>query len=193
MPVHALTLTATQLICSRDEKSLFKPVSFHLESGIGLVINGPNGIGKTTLLRVLAGLLPPLGGKIICSVPLQQQLAYLGPHNGVKSLLTPLEYLHYFTNSEGHEVLAQWGLIDLKNQPCGQLSSGQKQRLALSRVMAANASIWILDEPLTALDKQGETIFNAVLDRHLIAGGIAVIASHQELANKNFQKISLEI
>ncbi len=202
MPIQPLTLTASHLGCSRDERLLFKPIHFTLESGMGLMVEGPNGIGKTTLLRVLATLLPPLCGEIKCNIPMRENIAYLGPHNGVKALLTPLEYLKYFAVSfarhcEGSltrndKVLEQLQLAQLKHKPCAQLSSGQKQRVALARIVLSNALIWILDEPMTALDQAGEGIFAQLLKTHLDAGKIAIIASHQALTEDRLQKIRLE-
>jgi heme exporter protein A len=193
MHVQGLTFNAAHLGCSRDEQLLFKPVSFALQSGEGLMVEGANGIGKTTLLRVLAGLLSPACGTVTCSQPVQKNLAYLGPHNAVKGLLTPMEYLKYMTPGKDiSSVLEQLQLKSLENKPCTSLSSGQKQRVALARIVLSKASLWILDEPMTALDKQGEHIFATLLQTHLTQGGIAIIATHQALPNNHLQKIMLE-
>jgi heme exporter protein A len=200
MTTQDFTLSASHLGCSRDEQLLFKPVSFALQAGEGLIVEGPNGVGKTTLLRVLAGLLPPACGHI--AVP--KSLAYLGPHNGVKGLLTPVEYLKFYAptlpssprvddgllKNDGN-IIDQLGLTGLEHKPCAQLSSGQKQRVALARIVLSNTTVWILDEPMTALDKQGEQIFANILNAHLSQGGIAVIATHQAI-NYPLKKIILE-
>ncbi len=183
MTTQDFTLSATHLGCSRDEQLLFKPVSFALQAGEGLIVEGPNGVGKTTLLRVLAGLLPPACGQI--SVP--KSLTYLGPHNGVKGLLTVIEYLKYFAKSQASVDFLQ----GLEHKPCAQLSSGQKQRVALARIVLSNAKLWILDEPMTALDKQGEQIFANILNTHLSQGNMAIIATHQTI-NHQLKKIILE-
>ncbi len=194
MPIQDLTFEVSHLGCSRDEHLLFKPISFALRAGMGLIIEGPNGIGKTTLLRVLAGLLPPECGSVICSLPIKKNLAYLGPHNAVKGLLTPLEYLNYFAQNHlmQQEVLDKLQLTGLVHKPIARLSSGQKQRVALARILLSNASIWILDEPMTALDKMGEKIFANLLQDHLKQGGVAIIATHQALNGQSLQTIMLE-
>lgn len=193
MPRQDFTFNADHLGCGRDEQLLFKPVSFALQAGMGLVVEGQNGVGKTTLLRVLAGLLSPLCGSITCSLPIKQNVAYLGPQNAVKGLLSPIEYLHYFASLKADDaVLEKLQLGALKHKPCASLSSGQKQRVALARVILSGATIWILDEPTTALDKQGELIFSEILNTHLSQGGIAMIATHQAIKHNPLQKIILE-
>ncbi|MFA6037099.1 MAG: heme ABC exporter ATP-binding protein CcmA [Legionellales bacterium] len=189
--VQEITFNAAHLGCSRDEQLLFKPLSFALKSGEALIIEGPNGIGKTTLLRVLTGLLQPLCGQISCNVPIKENVAYLGPHNAVKGLLTPKEYLNYFSTFD-EAVLAQLQLTGLENKTCASLSSGQKQRVALARIVLSKKPIWILDEPMTALDKQGEQIFAQLLQTHLEQKGIAIIATHHVLTENHFKKIILE-
>lgn len=193
MPVQAITLNAAHLGASRDEQLLFKPVSFALQSGEALIIEGANGIGKTTLLRTVVGLLTPVCGQLNCNVSIKENIAYLGPHNAVKGLLTPKEYLHYFAPAQDMDaVLKQWQLKSFENKPCASLSSGQKQRVALARIALSQRSIWVLDEPMTALDKQGENIFFEHLSAHLAQKGIAIIATHHALAENNFKKIILE-
>ena len=186
--IQDCTLRVSYLGCSRDEQLLFKPVSFALQAGEGLIVEGPNGVGKTTLLRVLSGLLPQACGEINCSLPIREHVAYLGPHNAVKGLLTPLEYLKYYTKSQDTVDFLQ----GLEYKPCAMLSSGQKQRVALARVVLSNAKLWILDEPMTALDKVGEILFANLLQTHLSAGGIAIIATHQKIALDHLQKLMLE-
>lgn len=191
MTVQDFTFAAAHLGCSRDETLLFKPVNFNLRNGEGIVVEGINGIGKTTLLRVLAGLLPPLCGKINSTIPIRESLAYLGPHNAVKGLLTPLEYLT-MTAIPLSDIMNQLQLKTLAHKPCATLSSGQKQRVALARIVSSQKPLWILDEPMTALDKSGEAIFAELLKTHLAQGGIAIIATHQALPLP-LKKLVLEI
>lgn len=189
--IQAITFNAAHLGASRDEQLLFKPLSFTLQSGEALLIEGPNGIGKTTLLRILTGLLQPQCGQISCSIPIKENVAYLGPHNAVKALLTPKEYLNYFSTFE-ENILAQLQLKGLENKPCASLSSGQKQRVAIARIVLSKKPIWILDEPMTALDKHGEKIFAQLLQMHLEQKGIAIIATHHVMTDNHFKKIILE-
>lgn len=196
MTIQPLTFQAHLLGGSREEALLFKPISFSLKSGTGIWVEGANGVGKTTLLRVLAGLLPQTCGQISCNLPIRQNVAYLGPHNGVKGLLTPVEYLSYFVKDDVYahinSILSTLQLKGLEHKPCATLSSGQKQRVALARVVLSKAPLWILDEPMTALDKHGEQLFANLLHDHLTQGGIAIIATHQILNETRMQKLILE-
>jgi heme exporter protein A len=188
MPIQPLSLCATHLSCGRQETLLFKPIGFSLASGDALVVEGVNGVGKTTLLRVLAGFLPPLSGMISCNIPMHNRVAYLGPQNGVKGLLTIKEIWGHADS----DLLRRLQLTGLENTPCANLSSGQKQRVALGRIVLSGAPIWILDEPMNALDKNGEAIFHELLAHHLAQGGIAVIATHQAITLPRLKAITLE-
>ena len=193
MPIQPLSYTVSHLGCSRNEQLLFKPISFTLESGRGLVVMGANGIGKTTLLRVLAGLLPPACGQINRNEG--YRVAYLGPHHALKGTLTPTEQLRYASVANHSQIvaaLAQVELLALSDMPCAHLSSGQKQRVALAQVALSAAPIWLLDEPMNALDSRGVALFITLLAQHLARGGMAVIATHQDIPMTGLHTLTLE-
>lgn len=191
-------LSVTQVSCSRDERTLFHQLSFTVQSGDMLQVEGPNGAGKTTLLRMLAGLSLPDEGEICWQdVALHrqrelfhQQMLYLGHHPGVKSVLTPFENLAFYQSVQGsndHEAiwdaLAQVDLVGYEDVPAAQLSAGQHRRVALARLWLTRAPLWILDEPLTAIDKSGVAKLVALFHRHTDNGGMIILTTHQDLDN----------
>ena len=180
----------------RGEKHLLRGVSFVLSSGELLQVVGPNGVGKTSLLRCVAGLLPTESGEVVWQgrqLPsgqdhFHQQLAYLAHVNGLKGELTALENLHYSVALKRHvdveELRATLHLLKIgqcADLPVRSLSAGQKRRLALARVMLTRATVWILDEPITNLDSAGITLFETCLAEHMKAGGMILTAAHQLL------------
>ena len=170
---------------------LWQAVSFQLSSG-GLVrIHGPNGIGKSTLLRVLAGLLTPLRGKIALggrsATPAMQRqaVAYLGHQTGLKADLTVRENLDLACALQGRrtrqlpdDVVAMMQLDRVRQTRARHLSAGQQRRLALGRLWLSPASIWLIDEPYANLDQEAQAIVNRLLSAHRRDGGVAIITAH---------------
>lgn len=189
-------LTLQQLACERDQRLLFSHLDCRCEAGSVLQVLGANGTGKTTLLRTLAGLMTPLmgeinwRGKVIRSAPdFAGQLLFLGHQTPVKGLLSPRENLHWLarlhqcdlacTTDRVDHALASVGLAGYESVPCQQLSAGQRRRVLLAQLYLSEASLWILDEPFTAIDARGVADLEALIERHRRAGGIAVLTSHQ--------------
>lgn len=180
----------------RGEKHLLRGVSFALYSGELLQVIGPNGVGKTSLLRSVAGLLPVESGEIFWrgqQLPegrddFHRELAHLAHVNGLKTDLTALENLRYgvsirraVTTEELRDTLKLLRIEACSDLPVRALSAGQKRRVALARVMLTRASLWILDEPITNLDKAGIALFEARIAEHIKSGGMVLTAAHQLL------------
>ena len=178
-------LTARGLGCERDGRVLFHDLNLDIHSGDVIELTGPNGSGKTTLLRALAGLTGDFDGSVSHTNP----LSYVGHRGGLNQQLTPLQNLRWSAAIEGIDVstnelaglLDAVGLAGYALTPCQQLSAGQQRRAALARLGLASASLWLLDEPLTALDDAGCTLVRDLLAKHRAAGGGALCATHQSL------------
>ena len=192
-------LEAVALACARDWRLLFEQLELRLEKGQMLQISGPNGSGKTSLLRLLCGLMQPTAGQILLQgQPLESQrselarnLLWIGHAAGIKGLLTPEENLawlcalHQPADREAiWQALAQVGLRGFEDVPCHTLSAGQQRRVALARLYLAPPPLWILDEPFTALDKHGVAQLEAHLARHCEQGGLVVLTTHHTLTEK---------
>src|SRR5277367_2466809 len=181
----------------RGDRHVLKGVSLSLASGQLLHIRGPNGSGKTTLLRVVCGLLRPEQGEVswnghsISGVRLEYQavLAYASHEPALKGDLTALENLHFavglkrrVSTEELRDSLAQTGAAGCADLPARVLSAGQRRRVAMARVLAMRASLWLLDEPFTNLDVAGSELMSALLRTHVADGGLALVVAHQELS-----------
>ena len=189
-------LSTKNLSAVRGERLLFSNVNFSVGPGQALHITGANGPGKTTLLRILAGLSEPEQGQVnwgpdnirSCREQYYQQLAYSGHQFGLRGDLTALENLRYLLHgftaeSTLIETLQQVGLDRCIHLHTRYLSQGQRRRLLLARLLAAQASCWILDEPLAALDSDGIEMVESLCTEHLLNNGILIITSHQNLSS----------
>ena len=190
-------LEAVGLACERDWRMLFEHLELHLAAGDMLQISGPNGSGKTSLLRLLSGLMRPTSGEIrLDGKPLAEQgselarmLLWIGHAAGIKDLLTAEENLawlcalHQPASREAiWQALAAVGLRGFEDVACHTLSAGQQRRVALARLYLESPPLWILDEPFTALDKQGVAQLEAHLAAHCERGGMVVLTTHHTLA-----------
>ncbi|HEY0287621.1 MAG TPA: cytochrome c biogenesis heme-transporting ATPase CcmA [Pseudomonas sp.] len=195
MPIPVLAASA--LACERDWRMLFENLDLCLTAGDMLQVSGPNGSGKTSLLRLLAGLMQPTAGEVLLhGEPLSQQkselahnLLWIGHAAGIKDLLTPAENLtwlcalHRAADPEAiWQALDAVGLRGFEDVPCHTLSAGQKRRVALARLYLPGPLLWILDEPFTALDKQGVAQLEQHLAEHCERGGMLVFTTHHTLS-----------
>lgn len=178
-----MTLLAVQdLAVARAGVPVLQGVSFALEAGRALVLRGPNGIGKTTLLRTVAGLQPPLEGQVQAA---PDRVTYAAHVDGVKATLTVTENLTFWARVFGTDAVGaamdRMALRDLAERRAANLSAGQKRRLGLARLLVSGRAIWVMDEPTVSLDAASVQLFAAVVRDHLADGGAALIATHIDL------------
>ncbi len=188
-----MELVVEALTCRRAGRRVVAPVSFRVPAGAAALLTGPNGVGKSSLLRVLAGLIPPDGGAArLGDLALGADpeawrggLAYAGHLDAVKPALTVAENLSAWAALYGgggvEAALARFGLSRLADMPAGWCSAGQKRRLGLARLLAADRPLWLLDEPTVSLDAASVETLAGAVRQHLAAGGLAVIATHAPL------------
>jgi heme exporter protein A len=187
---------AANLYCERDERVLFSQLSFSIAAGEVVQVQGANGSGKTTLLRILCGLNPDFSGDLLWQgQPVQEtrdtfnsRMFYLGHSPAINKTLTPLQNLRWYCASHGFSddaailaALAELGLAGYENIPCHQMSAGQQRRVSLARLILSQADLWILDEPFTALDKQGVAELERRIAVKANAGGAVILTTHHAL------------
>lgn len=186
--MKACRLTATQLACRRGERLLFAGLSLDLAGGQALQVAGPNGMGKSSLIRILAGLMRPYDGTVVRDgvIGLLDEKPALDEH-------LPLgKALAFWTHLDGQNAdYERLGLGELLDVPVRYLSTGQRKRAALARLIGQKAQIWLLDEPLNGLDTDAVAMTEALVADHCEAGGIALIASHQAFTLHGLNTMSL--
>ncbi|TPM30180.1 heme ABC exporter ATP-binding protein CcmA [Mesorhizobium sp. B2-3-4] len=188
-----MRLIAENLGGERGGEAVFSGIDFALEAGQALVVTGPNGSGKSTLLRVVAGLLPKAEGKVVVEgggdefPSVASACHYLGHQNAMKTALSVAENLRFWRdfNGEGHlgvgKALETVGLDGIGHLPFGYLSTGQRRRAAIAKLLVSHRPVWLLDEPTAGLDKASEERFAALMRGHCAEGGMIVAATHLPL------------
>ena len=199
-------LSADKLECVRNDRVLFSALSFAVESGEILMLEGRNGSGKTSLLRILCGIRLPDDGVVSwdgedifkLGPDYHDCISYVGHKDGVKLDLTPHENLRIAkamgkpnTDVEIEDALEFFDLYELEDVPTRTLSAGQQRRLALGRLLVTRARLWLLDEPFTSLDKHGIGKFEMLMRRHCENGGMVVLTTHHKVALADTRKIDL--
>ena len=203
----ALVLEARGLCCVRGERELFTNLHLRVVSGNCLHVRGENGVGKTSLLRLLTGLSKPDSGEVLWGdqsithdpIAYHRELLFLGHRDALKEDLTALENLQMYAAlddvslsvEKAMATLWRFGLRGRENLPVNFLSAGQKRRVLMARMLTRQAKLWILDEPFNALDIQAVEELQNLISEHLSMGGLVVLTSHQEVSIPNVQVLEL--
>jgi heme exporter protein A len=207
LSLNPSSLRANALTCVRGERTLFTGLDLVVSAGEWLHVRGENGIGKTSLLRLLSGLTKPAAGEIFWNEQLisadpseyHRNLLFLGHRDSLKEDLTALENLSIATALDGITVseeeillaLHRFGLRGREDLPVNCLSAGQKRRVLLARLLLRQAKLWILDEPFNALDVRAVEMLSELILEHIASGGIAIMTSHQEIPMPNGRVVQL--
>jgi heme exporter protein A len=207
LSLNPSSLRANALTCVRGERTLFTGLDLEVSAGEWLHVRGENGIGKTSLLRLLSGLTKPAAGEIFWNEQLisadpseyHRNLLFLGHRDSLKEDLTALENLSIATALDGialteDEILLalhRFGLRGREDLPVNCLSAGQKRRVLLARLLLRQAKLWILDEPFNALDVRAVEMLSELILEHIASGGMAIMTSHQEIPMPNGKVVQL--
>ncbi len=203
-------LVAEGIACRRAERLLFRGLDFRLEPGGLLLLGGPNGSGKSSLLRLLAGLLRPAAGRLLYAgepvaaepAAYRARLQFVGHQEAIKPVLSGRENLGFWCRLRGlaggaagaaalDAALAHFALDEIADEPARLYSSGQRRRLALARLLAAPAPLWLLDEPSVGLDSRSVAALVSAIGRHRAGGGAVVLATHVDLGLGEAQRLDL--
>ena len=199
-----MSFSVQNLACQRADQLIFEKLSFSLSPGDAIWVQGRNGAGKSSLLRICARLLAPLAGTVTWqgedifkeSDTYEGAYLYVGHQDALKPALTVRENINFWANYHGDAdtkvALAEYELGALADTPAGLLSQGQKKRTNLARLAASPAVLWILDEPVSALDQHYITLFREKLLRHLAGGGMALFATHQDLGIDQVKSLNMD-
>jgi heme exporter protein A len=195
-----MELQAEGLTCSRGGREVFRNVGFKVPAGEALIVTGRNGAGKSSLLRMIAGLVRIAAGRLSLSgatdTPIGEQAHYLGHQDAMKPSLTVAENLQFWTrflgsHSDSGQALELLDLAPLADLPAVFLSAGQRRRLSIARIVAVSRPVWLLDEPTSALDAPSQTRLAEIMRNHLAGGGIIVAASHGTIGLERARELKL--
>jgi heme exporter protein A len=199
-----MRLSASDLMCIRGGRQVFRNLSFALDAGAALVVTGPNGAGKSSLLRVIAGLIRPSQGRLTLEggdpeLTIGEQSHYLGHQDALKPALSVRENLDFWAEFFGAgeaspkelSALATVGLDGLARLPAAYLSAGQRRRLSLARMVAVARPIWLLDEPTSALDAAAQAMLVDLMRAHRAGGGLILAATHGPIGLEGAQELKL--
>ncbi|MDP7155735.1 MAG: cytochrome c biogenesis heme-transporting ATPase CcmA [Arenicellales bacterium] len=195
MEENSFELEISDLACTRGYRELFNGINVTVSAGQVLLVEGKNGSGKTSFIRIISGLVLPSQGEVKWEglnifkyrSEYQQAVSYIGHRNGTKAHLTPMENLLLDPNTAttskdaAKSALSEVGLDGFEDQQCCNLSAGQNRRVALARALVARTQLWILDEPLTSVDAAGITLLEELYSNHIQLGGSIIMATHQSM------------
>jgi heme exporter protein A len=198
-----MRLIAENLGGERGGEAVFSGINFALGKGQALIVTGPNGAGKSTLLRIVAGLLPVAAGRLLVEgggedfPSVASACHYLGHQNAMKTALSVAENLRFWRDFSGadflsaEEALETVGLDGIGHLPFGYLSTGQRRRAAIAKLLVSRRPLWLLDEPTAGLDKASEERFGGLMREHLDEGGIIIAATHLPLGLEGAQELRM--